>query len=80
MSSRFMILLVALVAASVSLPLRAQSPILPLKAELIEVRKLADDAPHSAFTDLIYFTGTTSSSVPFARGAATSRPTGGSPS
>lgn len=27
----------------------------PLRAELISVQKLADDAPHSAFTDLIYW-------------------------
>ncbi|WP_428305360.1 sialidase family protein [Lacipirellula sp.] len=27
----------------------------PLRAELINVQKLADDAPHSAFTDLIYW-------------------------
>ena len=55
MPFRFMISLVALVAASISLQLRAESPALPLKAELIEVRKLADDAPHSAFTDLIFW-------------------------
>jgi hypothetical protein len=35
--------------------LRAQTPTPPLKAELIEVRKIADDAPHNAFTDLIYW-------------------------
>lgn len=38
-----------------SRPLSAQAPEAPLKAELIDVRKIADDAPHNAFTDLIYW-------------------------
>lgn len=33
----------------------AQTSKAPLKAELIDVRKIADDAPHNAFTDLIYW-------------------------
>lgn len=34
---------------------RAQTSTAPLKAELIDVRKIADDAPHNAFTDLIFW-------------------------
>lgn len=57
MPLRFALSFAALVAASFPLSIRAQSPAAPLKAELISVQKLSDDAPHSAFTDLIYWNG-----------------------
>jgi hypothetical protein len=51
------LIVVASVALATLWPHRlgAQSPPSPLKAELIDVRKIADDAPHNAFTDLIYW-------------------------
>lgn len=45
-----------LVAALVMLPVAAEAAS-PPKATLLEVKKLADDAPHSAFTDLVHRDG-----------------------
>ena len=52
-----LLLATSLVLAALLGPDRAhaQTPTVPLKAELIDVRKIADDAPHNAFTDLIYW-------------------------
>jgi hypothetical protein len=45
------------VAAIVALHVAVASASSSLKAELVEVRKIWDQAPHSAFTDLAYFRG-----------------------
>jgi hypothetical protein len=46
---------VAILFAPINEALRAAE--LPVEATIIEVRRIADDAPHSAFTDLIRFNG-----------------------
>ena len=46
-------LLIALLALCLPIP----SPAAPPKASLISVKKIWDQAPHSAFTDLVYWKG-----------------------
>lgn len=55
MSRPMLAAFLALAALICPQSLHAQTPAPPLKAELIEVRTIADDAPHNAFTDLIYW-------------------------
>ena len=61
MRHRSLLVFLALAAAalvSLPAPLTAAEPVVKppkLKAELISVQKIADEAPHSAFTDLIYW-------------------------